>query len=465
MVVRKIIIFLLAIAILMPPLNVNAQTELPLTASAVVLMEQTTGRVLYSRNANVQKYPASTTKMLTALVVVQHLNLDDIVVVGQEIRSVPPDFLRVGHFEGETITVRMLLHALLIPSGNESAMVLATEVARVVENRRNIPYAQAQTIFSRLMNEKAHSLGATDSNFNNPYGFHSNSHFTTAYDMALIGRAFINNPILAEISATRTFSGDSLEGMSHPQGQVRNYSWTNTNLMLPGAPHGHPYVTGGRTGFTTPAGHSFVGTAYHNGFALVASVLYSREPDRWQDTRVLMDYGFNNFDFREVAAQGQLLDTITIENPRRGDFDTLDIYLSEGHVALLSRTEYANMRRTITFDPLLEVEHDGEGIILRAPIEEGAVVGMVVFQTGGEIIFSAQALAARYVAERTFDSDMDYYIAMVTDNIFTRRALPYWFGIFGTLFGILGIWLALSASSKARRLERWGSPTKRNRKG
>ena len=428
-------------------------------------MEQSTGRILYSRNADARMFPASTTKMLTALVVMQHLELDEIVVVGPEIRNVPQGFVRAGHFEGETITVRMLLNALLIPSGNDSSMVLVMEVVRNIDNRRNIPFTEAQAIFSRLMNNLAISLGATGSNFNNPFGLHNDAHYTTAHDMALIGRAFMNDPALAAISATREFIGDSLGGITHPMGQVRNYSWTNTNLMLPGAAHGHPYITGGRTGFTTPAGHSLVAGAYRNGMGLISVVLYSREPDRWQDTRILIDYGLFNFAFREVVVQDQLASTVMIQNPRLGDLDTLDILTTAGHVALLSHAEYAAMQRTITFDPLLEVEHDGEGVILRAPIEEGATVGTVMYQTGGDVVFVAPIIAARYVAERTFDSDMDYYIAMILGSIFTRRALPYWFGFIGTLFGIMGMSLAITISRRARRQNRWNSPPSRKLRG
>lgn len=456
---KKIFISLFIIILLISPLNIYAQNQLPLQASAAILIEQTTGQVLYSRNAHARMYPASTTKLLTALLVVQHLDLDTIVVVGPEIRGMPAGFATNLHAEGETITVRVLLKALLIRSSNEAGRILALEVVRTVDARRNIPYTDAKTRFSQLMNSKARSLGAENSNFNNPYGLHSESHFTTAYDMALIGRAFMDVPVLMEIAAMREFVGDSLGGRYHPGANVRQYSWTNTNLMLPGATFGHPYIVGGRTGFTTPAGHCFVGMAYHNGLALVSVVLYSVEPDRWQDTRVLIDYGFINFDFREIATQGQLLDTVTIENPRLGDINTLDILLSEGYTALLSRTDYAAIRREIIFDSLLVVDHDGEYTLLRAPIENDetgvAIVGTAVYKVGSEIIFSAPVIAARQVYERNFDSDMDYYIDMILDNIFTLRALPYWFGVFGTIFGIAGISMAISISRKVRRMNRW----------
>jgi len=445
----------------------SSEGYLPLQATAAILVEQTTGRVLYSRNPHARMYPASTTKLLTALVAIQHLDLDTVVVVGPEIRGMPVGFATNLHAESETITVDVLLKALLIRSSNEAGRILAIETVRTIDDNRSLQYSEAKTRFSQLMNQMAHSLGATNSNFNNPYGLHSEFHYTTAYDMALIGRAFMEVPELVGISAIREFEGDSLGNRFHPQAYVRQYSWTNTNLMLPGAAFGHPYIIAGRTGFTTPAGHCFVGGAYHNGLSLVSVVLYSQEPARWQDTRVLIDHGFINYAFREIATEGTLLATAIVENPRLGDSNTLEVLLQERHVALLGRAEYASIQRELVFDPLLLVEaytgiaHDAESVILRAPIEEGAAVGTVVYKVFGEIIFSTPAIAARAVYERTFDSDMDYYLSMIFGNIFTRRALPYWFAVLGTLFGVVNLILAITISRRARRLNNWHTPPRR----
>lgn len=467
---RKLTLFLLAVLFIIKPfiepLHVWGQPPLTLTAQAVVLMEQSTGRVLYARGEHDRRYPASTTKMLTALVVMEHLALDTVVTVGGEWRGIPAGFSRVGHFEGETISVYTLLNGLLIPSGNDSAMSLAMAVARITDGRQDLSYAEGQAIFSRLMNGYAARLGATNSNFNNPYGLHNDSHFTTAHDMALIGCAFMANPTLAQISARREFSTNSLGNVPHGSPNVREYTWTNTNLMLPGATHGHPYITGGRTGFTTPAGHCFVAGVHHQGMDFIAVVLYSREPDRWQDTRTLIDYGIFNYAFREIAIAEQVIYTATIENPRLGDVDTLDILLSQSYTALLNHREYNALMRVYTFDPLLLVGEDQEHTVLRAPIAEGDILGTVeyIVPNSGLVVFSTPIVAGRQVYERTFDSDMDYYIAMVLGNIFTRRALPIWFGFFGVVFGLFCLSIALKMNRRARRLARWQPSEGRRRR-
>ncbi|MCL1842985.1 MAG: D-alanyl-D-alanine carboxypeptidase [Defluviitaleaceae bacterium] len=438
---RSFFVIICTLAILLPTV-VWAAEPLNIESPAVILVEQTTGQVLYSRNERERRYPASMSKMLTAMIVLDYLELDEVLVVGPEIRNMPSGYVTNLHAEGESITVEMLLNALLIRSGNETGRVLALNVIRRREGRQNIDYhGQAKHSFSVLMNERARALGASSTHFNNPYGLHSENHFSTAYDMAVITRAFMDNPVLAEIAGIRVLD-----------------AWENTNLMLPGGPHGHPYITGAKTGFTTPAGHCLAAAAYNDGLALVTIVMGGNDAMRWQDTRRLMDYGFNNYRFREIARPDEIIETVLVENPRLGDIDYLHVISSQGHTALLRNDEYAAITRIITFDPIMHVLHDDEyqtATLLRAPIEYGAVIGTIAYLSFGEILFEAPVLAGRAVEARSFDSDMDYYLARFFGGMFTRRALPYWFGVFGTAFGIFGIVLALRASRRASRADRW----------
>jgi len=460
----RILIFTLILATI--PTTIYAQSpaprHLPLDATAAILVEQTTGRVLYAHNAFERRYPASMSKMITALVVVEHLGLNDIIVVGPEIRNMPAGYTTNLHAEGETITVHVLLKALMIRSGNESGRTLALEVIRRQTGRADITYNEAKPLFSALLNQKARELGVRDTTFNNPYGLHSDTqHFTTAYDLALVARAYMNHPVLAEIAGMNAFEGNSLGGLTHPEANVRQYNWVNHNRMLPGADLGHPFVRGIKTGFTTPAGHCFAGSAYNNGLDLITIVFNSQDPGRWQDTRMLMDFGFNNFAFRDIAHAEQTLETVYIENPRLGDMYTLEVVSTESYRALLSHAEYDAITRVITYDPLLLVEDSENGTHLRTPIYAGEAIGIVTYLVDGETIFYAPIIAARDVHERTFDSDMDYYIALFFDNIFSTRALPYWFGFFGVLFGILGWYTAIKIHLRTKKFERWQQPERR----
>jgi len=467
MIIRSLVF---AFVLTMLPMAAFAQPQrfLPLDATAAILVEQTTGRILYAHNVHERRYPASMSKILTALVVMDYLEPDDVVVVGPEIRSMPAGYATNIHVEGETITVRTLLKALMVRSGNETGRVLALEVVRRQTERADITYNEAKPLFSTMMNDKARSLGAVNTTFSNPYGLHSTQHFTTAYDMALISRAYMDNPVLAEIAGIRTFEGDSLGGVAFPNANVREYSWTNSNRLLPGADMSHPFATGIKTGFTTPAGHCFAGSAYHNGVGLVTVVFYSEDPGRWQDTRMLLDYGFFNFAFHDIVYEQQIVDTVYIGNPRLGDEATIDALSAQSNRTILSHDEYAAMTRVVTYDPLLlidpdEIEDESRRELphLRAPIDANQEIGTAKYMVGHEIIFQTPVLAARYVYERTFDSDMDYYISLFFGNIFSRRALPYWFGFAGIAFGLFCLHIAFATSRRVKKFERWQQPPRR----
>jgi D-alanyl-D-alanine carboxypeptidase (penicillin-binding protein 5/6) len=441
------------------PVQVYAQDFLTLNSAAAILMEQSTGKVLYTHNERMRMYPASTTKILTALIVVEYLDLDDIITVGPEIRGLPAGYNTPIHAEGETITVRNLLRALIIRSGNETGQVLAYNVIRAREGRNNITFTEAERAFSALMNEKARSLGAMESHFNNSYGFHSENHYTTAYDMALISRAYMEIPVLAQIAAEGTYIGDSLEGRVVDGANVRQYNWTNHNELLLSGPNAYPYATGIKTGFTDAAGYCFVGSATKLGFSLISVAFFSPDPPgRFQDTRVLMDYGFFNYAFRTMQHAGDFLAETVIANPRLGDDNVLTLIAGDSAIALLSLAEAERIEVVLIYDDEylpgeeddFETDENEERVYVKAPIEKNAVIGAVQYILDGEVLFEGSMLATTEILERTFDSDMDYYIELIKDTVFTRKGAPYWFGFAGFLFGFIGIAFGISANRKNR---------------
>ena len=489
---RKILIaFVLILSLLLSSVIAFADTEddpVPtpepaqstpfIQATAAILVEATTGRVLFGYNELERRYPASMTKMITALVVLDHLGPDEVLVIGPEINDMPSGYATNTHEVGESMTVRMLLKALMIRSGNEAGRTLALNVVRRTENDPDISYQDAKPIFSALLNARAEELGATGTSFDNPYGLHSAQHFTTAYDLALIARAYMEVPLLAEIAAMYSFEGDGVGGRNIPDALIREYSWINPNQTLPEGMFGHPYMTGIKTGFTTPAGECLAGAAYFNGLSLITIVFDSESPGRWLDTRRLMDYGFTNFAFREVVRAGEHIENVRITNPRRGEDDILAIHAYEPFTALLSNYEYENLTRVITYNLLLtppvrhygdtyeddyndEYEYDDGLTLLLAPIEENATVGRLAFYIGEELLFATHLYAASSVLERSFDSDMDYMISNVMGNIFSVRGLPYWFAIGGTIIGFIGMGWALSLRRKLKEHDRWHKPRPR----
>lgn len=457
--VRAALCFILTVFIaVIHPSYAQAQDYVPLVSPSVILMEQQSGKVLYAKNENARMYPASMTKMLTSLVALDYMSMDDVVTIGNEIYGMPPGYNTQLHFEGETITVRNLIRALMIRSGNETGCILALNTIRAMEERQKIPYDEAERLFCQMMTEKARLLGALDSNFTNPYGLHDENHYTTAYDLALVARAFMENEELREIVSTRVYTGDSLEGNFYEGARVQEYTWETHNELLLGGPNGYPYATGIKTGFTDQAGHCLAASASKLGVELVAVIFFSPDPGRWQDARLLFEYGFETFAYETIQEKDVVLETMTVANPRLGESDLLEVLADETAVDFLSKAELSRLEKVITYDEAFIAPPDPESadpsLKLLAPIEKGEKLGTVTYLLDGAVIFEGTFRAAADIAERNFDSDTDYYVAQFKGNIFSMKALPYWFGGVGTLIGIIGITAAI-AGRRGRRRDYW----------
>ena len=460
--IKRVIIILIFTFVFTLP--VYASGFVPTISPSVILVERHSGKILHAKNEHARMYPASMTKIMTALVALEYLNPDDVIVVGPEINGIPPAYATATHAEGESITVRTLLHVLLIRSGNEAGRIFALNVARVRQNRQNIPYDQAERIFCGMMNEKASELGALGTNFENPYGFHSENHYTTAYDLSLMCRALMQNELLAQIVGESSFTGDSMEGRNADGLKVRSYDFLNRNQLLQPGDNYYPYATGIKTGFTDDAGDCLAAAASKDGIELIAVIFDSKDPGRWQDAKYMFDFSFASFGYVAIHNEDDWILRAQISNPRLGDDGYVDACASEDAIRFLSHDELIRIERVIVYDEkFIPDDEDAPIGSLAAPISEGEILGAIEYRLDGEIIFEGKLYAANGVVERTYDSDMDYHIAEIQENIFTARAFPYWFGAAGFLFGIIGISAAVSSRRKLKR-EKWrAGPSYRSR--
>ena len=445
------------------PITAYASSYISTASPSVILIEKTTGKVLYAKNEYNRMYPASMTKILTSLVALDYLHPDDVIVVGPEINGIPADYVTATHTAGESITVRNLIRVLMIRSGNETGRILALNTIRSKLNRQNIPYENAERLFCDLMNERAKSLGALDTHFDNPYGFHSENHYTTAFDLALISRAYMENDTLRLIAGEAAYEGDSLEGREINGAKTRMYSFINHNQLLQPGENFYPYATGVKTGFTDEAGDCLSASATKSGIELIAVIFNSKDPGRWQDAKTLFDYGFDRYTFETIHKQGESMLQAEIANARLGGDDFVDIRAGEDAVRFLSKEELSRMKQEIHYhEDYVSDDPETMGMLL-APIEKDAVLGTIVYKLDGQVIFEGTVYAAEDVEERTYDSDMDFRLASIRENIFSRKAFPYWFGTTGFLIGIIGMGAAISSRRRNKR-DRWaGGPTyKRN---
>jgi len=416
--------------------------DLTLVGTSALLCEESTGKVLFALDPDARMYPASMTKIVTALVVMDYLRLDDIVVVGDEVDATPAGSSKAWHVNGEHITVLNLLRGLMMRSGNDSGCILAMAVVREAVGG-DIAYPDAEKIFDGFMNDKAKEAGATNSNFVNPHGFHHPNHYTTASDMFLLSREYMRNPILAEIAKETEYKGNSMGAGTAGDYDfpTKDYDWTPINEFIVHGPNYYQYATGLKTGFTDEAGDCLVATAEKNGVRLISVVFRSTVNDRYADSKTMLEYGFNNFDFETVQTAGEELETLEIDNPMLGAQTEMKTFADSEFTGFYSQAELAAMKRGLAYDGKIVVD---EKIV--PPVEEGDVIGAVTYTLDGRVEFSGGVVAGARAGKRTFNTDVEYYKERFVANVFSISALPYW--ICAVLVVVI---IAILISSRRRR--------------
>ena len=243
-----------------------------------VLIEDSTGTVLYDKKMHQHMYPASTTKVLSALIAIENCDLSEEVVFTETgTAEVTPDSANIGMQMGEVLTMEQCLYAMLLASANEVSSQVAEHVAGSVEK------------FAEMMNQKAAELGCTDSHFANANGWHDDDHYTSAYDMALILRAAIKNETFCKISGSTSYEIPP----TNMNGEARQLG--NHHAMLMPGPYHYKGVFAGKTGSTDQAGNTLVTACKKKDITLICMVMQSQEAAVVDDTAKLFDYGYGKF--------------------------------------------------------------------------------------------------------------------------------------------------------------------------
>ena len=253
------------------------------SSEGAVLMDGASGKVLFSKNGDTRYYPASITKLMTALLVEENCSLDDTVTFSASATTnLESGAVSIGMVEGDTMTVRQCLYALLLKSANEVGNALAEHVSGSVQ------------AFADRMNEKAVKLGCTNTHFTNPHGLNDPEHYTTPKDMALIARAAFQNEVVRTVASTRTYSLPATK--KNPSGLTVTMGH---KMLNPNDSRYYEGIIGGKTGYTSKAGNTLVTAAERNGVRMIAVVMKSRST-HYVDTKAMLDYGF------ELAKAGAL---------------------------------------------------------------------------------------------------------------------------------------------------------------
>ena len=271
---------------LLTPLSVSAQdfpSEWPsapeISSASGVLMEASSGQVLFDKSMNEIRYPASTTKVMTALIILenipdlnQNITFTDIILP-----DLAPGNSTINAQVGEVLTVEQCLYAIMLASANEVCTQMAVEIAGSVEN------------FTAMMNTKAAEIGCTNTHFVNANGLPDPNHYTTAYDLALILREAVKNEAFCKIAGAAKYTIPPTNKTS----ASRNME--NHNALLVDGKYGYEGAIAGKTGHTEAARNTLVTAATREDMTLICVVLRSENDERFTDTKTLFDYGFDNF--------------------------------------------------------------------------------------------------------------------------------------------------------------------------
>ena len=278
---------LLTLLLCLFEINLLSAQTLDIKAASALIMDETTGKVLWEREAHTKRYPASTTKIVTAMTALERAKLDQMIQAPKGVDQIGE--ASIGLKPSEPISIRDLTYAALVKSANDASYALALHIAGSVKN------------FAELMNEKAKQLGCKNTSFKNPHGLNEPGHLTTAYDLALIAREAMKNPQFREMVKTSRYK--------LTRNDPASLSWiTSKNRSL----EVDPTADGIKTGWTIPAGQCFVGSATRDGKRIITVILKSTD---WiKDNAQMLDWAFEHHEWQCVAKEGEPLTQVQISN-------------------------------------------------------------------------------------------------------------------------------------------------------
>lgn len=332
--------------------------DLHLYSNAAILIDADTGTILYSKNSKEKMYPASTTKILTAILAIEKCNMEDIVTVNYSAISIVPSGYSSAYLSaGEQISVQNLLKVLLVHSANDAANVLAEHISGSISE------------FSNLMNEKAKELGCKNTHFVNPSGIHNEDHYSTAEDLAIMAKYCMTNQTFRELVSMKTCTIPATN-----KSDSRKYANTN-DLLNTSSKYYIKECIGIKTGFTSQAQNCLISECSKDNLNLIVVILgagYTElgQSARYVDSTTLYEYGYSHYSIKTIASKDTVMDNIDVKKANK-ETKNLDLILAEDINAL-----YKTENNDITFEIKLNEN-------ISAPISAGTILGKITYNVNG----------------------------------------------------------------------------------
>ena len=379
---KKFVILLVIFLSFILNISVSYSTEQKkeILAEAAILINPSTDKILYSKNEYEILYPASTTKILTAILTIENCNLDDIVTVPYEAINIIPSGYTIADLQvGEKLTVRQLLELAMVPSANDAANTLAFHISGSIEN------------FADLMNKKVTDLGLTNTHFTNPSGIHDDNHYSTAYDLAMIMKYCMKNSTFRNISGMKYCTIPATNKYNE-----RVFTTTNELLLKNNSSnYFYEYTIAGKTGYTTKAKNCLISVSNKNNFELIcvvlASGMYSNNlSGRFIDSKILFEYGYNNYTLRKLRDKNAIATQVEIKNGTK-ETKNLNLLIPDNITAVISHNDLNTQ-----FNENIQIDEN-----LLAPISQGQVVGKITYEIDG-IKYSSDLISEHSVEISSF---------------------------------------------------------------
>lgn len=383
--------------------------RLDLIGEGAILIDYDSGAILYEKNIHEKLYPASTTKIMTAILSIEHgmeyEKMDSMVAVDPEVISLTKGSHIALDYD-EEMSFEDLLNALMIASANDAALALGKNVSGSIEG------------FIALMNEKAVELGALNTNFVNPNGLHDENHYSTAYDLSLIARYAMSNETFREFSSKSSHTIEPTNKKDEPRYlySTNEFFYGNNNINIDGQtiPIRYEGVICGKTGYTSHAGNCLVTLAEKNGTRLITVVLKSNANHGvYADTHKLLNYGFNNFSKVVVGHANEFIDNVEIGN---GMLPYASIVIEDDVNYILKAEDMDKVQRKVSIEENIE-----------APIAKGDIVGNVEYYLDDTLIGSGDLVSTIDVSEvppiSIFQHILDKWYLLVFALLIITRVL------------------------------------------
>lgn len=361
--IKRIIFYILIFTCLLVNFNTVYATPAILSESAV-LIDASSGTILAQKSADKKMYPASLTKIMTAILAIESGELTDVITVDDD----TPFEIEGSHIAlepGEILTLKDLLYALMLPSANDAASVIAKHYGGSLES------------FVKMMNQKAKELGAYNTNFTNPHGLHDTNHYSTAADLALITKYAMENDTFRKIVSTTKYEIQTTNKKDEPRYFTSLnkliYNTSYNQIYVDGAyisPY-YEYATGAKTGYTPQAGNCLVATAKKDGTELIAVTMKGISLEMYQDAHNLFNYGFGEYESTTLVGKNTFIRNIKIPN---GDSKEISLITESDLTALIKKDTLDDIKSNVYINDIT------------LPIEKNSVIGKIEYTLDNKVI-------------------------------------------------------------------------------